>query len=709
LVAIRSVRPSRVLITGVFALALLAAAAPGSAGSLTTAARAVAAHPAPALSERALLARLTDPAGQLDPLPFGLSVSQVSSHDLSGGNLDGGSYSPLQAPLLPVTYVRHDPGGYTLADLPGPGCLVRIWMTASAGVQGDTSSYGRLQLLFDGSSRPAVDVPAATFFSGGDRRFPRPLVNDYLHSSGGNYSYIPFCFARRLQVRATGHLATMANFFQLTVVHAPSGTPVKTFTGGSAIARSAALALRRVGRAPTGPPRASVAGRLRAGRPVRLTALRGAGTVRYLQMRVAPFDVATLHALRLRVAVDGAKHPQVDVPLADVFGDGLETRPIRSLAFGMSPSTRTGYLALPIPYHRGARVTIATTGRPATVSIQAWTGPPSGTADRLYGRQLITRTRLGQDFPVLEAAGSGRIASYVMDLADSTPLSGSSPAQWFMEGDERVYVDGLRSPSIYGTGTEDEFNGGYYFNHGAFSLPLTGAGPLGSAGPTGGGTQSAYRVFADDGAAWSTGVDYRQQAGGNDERLPETAVATTFSYRGAARRAVADSVALGSAQSRRRHRLTGRYAATSLDAYFEGDRDGTLPVSTTVIGGSYYLSPPPALSSEEVSARGVSFRGPLTVTLRVPKHNRGVVLRRLADQATAVPVGVLVDGHPAGTWAGADFRGNPLKRWLETDFALPPRLTAGRSHLTVTLLPAKHGQSATAYRLAALAVFPPRM
>ena len=35
-----------------------------------------------------------------------------------------------------------------------------------------------------------------------------------------------------------------------------------------------------------------------------------------------------------------------------------------------------------------------------------------------------------------------------------------------MEGDERVYFDRSRSPSIYGTGTEDMFDGGFYYEKG---------------------------------------------------------------------------------------------------------------------------------------------------------------------------------------------------------------------------------------------------
>jgi len=44
----------------------------------------------------------------------------------------------------------------------------------------------------------------------------------------------------------------------------------------------------------------------------------------------------------------------------------------------------------------------------------------------------------------------------------------------YLEGDERVYVDGARTPQIHGTGTEDFYEGGWYFNRDVFSEPLNG-------------------------------------------------------------------------------------------------------------------------------------------------------------------------------------------------------------------------------------------
>jgi len=36
----------------------------------------------------------------------------------------------------------------------------------------------------------------------------------------------------------------------------------------------------------------------------------------------------------------------------------------------------------------------------------------------------------------------------------------------YLEGDERVFVDGQQSPVIYGTGTEDFYESGWYFRGG---------------------------------------------------------------------------------------------------------------------------------------------------------------------------------------------------------------------------------------------------
>ena len=45
----------------------------------------------------------------------------------------------------------------------------------------------------------------------------------------------------------------------------------------------------------------------------------------------------------------------------------------------------------------------------------------------------------------------------------------------FLEGDERIYTDGGRSPLIIGGATETYFNGSWYFCERAFACPVHGA------------------------------------------------------------------------------------------------------------------------------------------------------------------------------------------------------------------------------------------
>src|SRR5258707_7119251 len=95
-------------------------------------------------------------------LPAGARVVRAGSHDLTGGNTDGGSYGGAVTAIgLPPSYVRQEIGGYVLLDVRRPGCLVRQWMTANGASQGDVGGFGRLQLFFDGESSPRFDEPAS--------------------------------------------------------------------------------------------------------------------------------------------------------------------------------------------------------------------------------------------------------------------------------------------------------------------------------------------------------------------------------------------------------------------------------------------------------------------------------------------------------------------------------------------------------------------
>ena len=56
----------------------------------------------------------------------------------------------------------------------------------------------------------------------------------------------------------------------------------------------------------------------------------------------------------------------------------------------------------------------------------------------------------GKDYVILDTQGKGHYVGTVLAVRTRSPL-------WFGEGDEKIYIDGEKKPSIWGTGTEDFF------------------------------------------------------------------------------------------------------------------------------------------------------------------------------------------------------------------------------------------------------------
>jgi hypothetical protein len=326
------------------------------------------------------------------------------------------------------------------------------------------------------------------------------------------------------------------------------------------------------------------------------------------------------------------------------------------------------------------------------MQVEAWvdrTTPPSA---RLYGEHHEETTTIGKDFTVLDAGGSGRLAAWVLDLVGQP---GSSAFQSYMEGNPRIYIDGSRSPSIIGTGTEDTFNGAWYYQNGAFSLLTHGAGPLGKPSSLE-SSQSQYRVFGGDGPLWADAIHFGMQHGAGDENVT-TAANTTFSYRTPGTLVRTDALAPADRASDAAHHLTGPVRPTTLSAYFEGERDGNITVPLVPLLGSR-LAPPPALSPDGVTAPGIGFDGPISFDLAVTA-GCDIRLRRLLDAGTASTMAVAVAGQTVGTWAITEANG--WKRWREDDFEIPAALAGGHGQVRVTLSPT--AGRATLYGLTAYA------
>ncbi|WP_203658322.1 DUF2961 domain-containing protein [Actinocatenispora rupis] len=254
-----------------------------------------------------------------------------------------------------------------------------------------------------------------------------------------------------------------------------------------------------------------------------------------------------------------------------------------------------------------------------------------------------------------------------------------------MEGDERLYVDGSASPDMHGTGTEDFYESGWYFNRGTYTNPFNGntAHETGTADCADDCT-SAYRLMLGEGIDFGSSIRFGIEHGPGDHD-PAVYGSTAFWY-GQPTDALrwTDSLTVGDTGSESAHGYASDDPGTArtLTATYEGN-DGT---------------PTPVTATVRDTTAAVTFR------LAVDPDNRGVQLRRTGDQTGAYQAAaVSVDGQDAGTWT--EPLGNATHRWLDDTYALPTALTAGRSRITVTLRPTGPAWSAAAYQ--ALSVVAP--
>jgi hypothetical protein len=382
---------------------------------------------------------------------------QVSSYDRSGGNGDAGHFLNGDTGRLPNNRAL-------LADLKGPGCIYRIWSANAAGF---------IRFYFDGEPEPRIACRMQDLFQDRYPPFRSPIAGQ---SSGGWYTYLPIPFAKscRIEVDDPGPMYYQVQYHQL-----PEGTPVRTFTRELTSEDQAALktVLDQWNR--RGEPPSPIDGdvstrtgqrRLEPGEKAILLDRDDPGTVRLLRIRVQPADRFSLRALALRAYWDEATVPAVEAPLGDFFGYGFGDRRFRSLPLAMRDD---GYVCyFPMPFSRSARIEVVNEGKKAVDldwEVRVSNDRPNMSEEAYFhAKWSRVTTEAGKHVPLLDTTGRGHFVGVNLNMQGDHGL-------WFLEGDEKIYVDGESFPSIHGTGLEDYFTGGWYFDRGPFDQSYHGA------------------------------------------------------------------------------------------------------------------------------------------------------------------------------------------------------------------------------------------
>jgi hypothetical protein len=244
----------------------------------------------------------------------------------------------------------------------------------------------------------------------------------------------------------------------------------------------------------------------------------GPGQISHIWFTIADNEPYHLKRIVLRIYWDGETSPSVEAPIGDFFGLGLgeyHSWQSEMLSVGSVKSLNSFF---PMPFAHHARVTVTNEGKEPIHSLyynldyRTYDHPiPPGTlyfhaqyrqSQPNHGWTTDWKTNgdpLVNDKPNLdgkdnyvwfEAKGHGQYVGVTMSVLQNQDM-------WWGEGDDMFFIDGAKTPSITGTGSEDYFLGAWDFGGGSepFSYALYGAPVTGSE--LAGGRSSVYRFHLD--------------------------------------------------------------------------------------------------------------------------------------------------------------------------------------------------------------------
>jgi len=669
----------------------------------------------PNVSRASQLSEETIGVGSLDyletlPLMRDLVICrEASSHDKKGGNDNGFSNK--------AEWVRRDSGpSAVILDVAGPGSLKSFWYSwindphyPKALDKFMAWQVGKGRFFFNDDKKPGLAVPLSRMIGTAPQAYPLALPAE--DSTGGYITYVPINYQDGLRITVDG--AGLPMFFYHFWYHTyPKGTKVTEWKGDEDLSPILRLWDPEFAIQPAaGLSKEFQNLTVQPGLSSKLLSLEKGGRVMCIRMKL-PENERALRTTWLKAFWDRDDRPSMEAPLSLLFAvqnrfaqdpkAKKESVRLKGLVAGQD---RQGmyYFRLPMPFKESAVLSLENRGE-SPVAIEKIIIEYDQKVLKGLGRDagyLKTQHRKsrdltpGRDYLLAELQGRGHIVGSVMAVEDASVN--------FLEGDERIYTDGGRSPLVIGDATETYFNGSWYFCDHAFSCPLHGAPTFNHlSGKLNLSTVSItmYRFHLSDMVPFRSRARFSIQHGpynnvpGNYESLvfyygiDEPGLAST------------DHLRLSDDQDLKTHDYKGAEPVMRVEksGFFEGEFNGmdlgTLrkPEGVLPVNWMYWLMlkqviyQPPDDSPDRVTFIAMEHQKPYEFTVNIRPDSQAVMLRRVFDQSIFdQKAEVMVDGYPAGTWFNTG--NNKWKIWAEDDLILDPSTTRGKSSITIKIVP----------------------
>ncbi len=380
----------------------------------------------------------------------------------------------------------------------------------------------------------------------------------------------------------------------------------------------------------------------------------GTRTLQYPPPPLSTNTVDLLTNLWLAAWFDNETNPSIYAPVGSFFAMGqFAPYSTRGLPVGMDASNNM-YVYFPMPFASRALVQLINRRSSATTNIyseirhQPFTD--SFTNVGRFKTQFLseTPTTNGADIVLLDAEGTGHLVGVVESMMGPTDRS-------YLEGDERIYVDDNESPAIYGTGTEDFYNAGWYFDHGLFTQPTHGN--TAHVVDTNFDRTTAYRFFMQDAIPFRRHIRAGIEHGTGNSVSENVWTLAYYYYQPVARAVLTDQLDVDNTASETAHSYS---------------------INTQTWNGPRTYSYDGNFDDVNITDDGRAQRGFSQFTLSLQPTNAGAILRRRFDQGVAGQTAdVFVDGALAGVWYQGGFE--DIHNWRDSDFMIPASFTAGKS------------------------------
>lgn len=388
----------------------------------------------------------------------GALMYQASSYDRGEGNYDSGNF------------IRTEGNEYVMMEAKGPGQVCRLWLT-------NASPNHHVRVFIDGESKPRIDLTVTELFSGSIYPFVWPLVGNDSVSSGGYYCYVPIPFSNGCKITTDCKDLYYNVQYQLfdsaegVVSYSACVDPRDAIQKWSQVSNAAGL--KQIEKSVSVPSKGSAD----------LLDISGSGRIVKIKINIGDIGdseraLSIYRDLWLRIYWDGSKQAAVDAPIGPFHLVWFPDSKAKALFLG-SPSAGEFYCYYPMPFASGAKISLVNMSQYdiKNINAQIVVADSSESADieagrvgeyhALYKNQQLKERDPDYQFADLSGAGIALGATFLM-------IGAPERGQIFLEGDERIFYNGSDKPQLHGTGTEDFFNGGYYYDRGLFSLPLHG-------------------------------------------------------------------------------------------------------------------------------------------------------------------------------------------------------------------------------------------